>query len=152
MHWMFFVDAGMCLFMLMQMDLNWCICWLLPIAGMVADSGWMTQSIYLTLDTWGLNVSEVNNFAAFWSLPWSFKPFYGVLTDFFPIMGYRRKSWLVISGVVGRSRWLPMFSVSLQHKNHLIKFESCPSLLLLVVLLLLFPLFFFPLLSFTLSL
>ena len=35
------------------------------------------------------------------ALPWSIKPLYGFLSDGFPIFGYRRRSYLVLAGVVG---------------------------------------------------
>ena len=33
-------------------------------------------------------------------LPWSFKLAYGLLTDNVPILGYRRKSWIIIMGAI----------------------------------------------------
>lgn len=35
------------------------------------------------------------------SLPWTIKPLYGFLSDGFPILGYRRRSYLILAGVVG---------------------------------------------------
>jgi MFS family permease len=38
-------------------------------------------------------------------LPWYFKPLAGVLTDAFPIFGTRRKSYLIVSGVLATLVW-----------------------------------------------
>ena len=38
-------------------------------------------------------------------LPWYFKPLAGVLTDAFPILGTRRKSYLVVSGILATLVW-----------------------------------------------
>ena len=35
------------------------------------------------------------------SLPWTIKPLYGFLSDGFPILGYRRRSYLILAGLVG---------------------------------------------------
>ncbi len=35
------------------------------------------------------------------SLPWTIKPLYGFLSDGFPIFGYRRRSYLILAGLVG---------------------------------------------------
>jgi len=34
------------------------------------------------------------------SMPWNIKPLFGLMTDFLPIFGYRRKSYFVISSVI----------------------------------------------------
>ena len=34
-------------------------------------------------------------------LPWSIKLFYGLMSDNFPIGGYKRKNYLVINGIIG---------------------------------------------------
>lgn len=40
--------------------------------------------------------------------PWFVKPVYGFLTDAVPLYGYRRRSYLVLCGVVGASAWSSM--------------------------------------------
>ncbi|KAG6394900.1 hypothetical protein SASPL_145491 [Salvia splendens] len=39
------------------------------------------------------------------SLPWLVKPLYGFISDSFPLFGYRRRSYLVISGLLGALSW-----------------------------------------------
>jgi folate/biopterin transporter len=45
------------------------------------------------------------------SLPWVVKPLFGFLSDSLPILGYRRRSYLVLSGVLGCLAWLAMGTV-----------------------------------------
>ncbi|RLN45600.1 hypothetical protein BBJ28_00016385 [Nothophytophthora sp. Chile5] len=44
--------------------------------------------------------SQVTTAATLVVLPWSFKAFYGVLSDCVPIYGYRRKPWMILGWVV----------------------------------------------------
>ncbi|GFP86530.1 folate-biopterin transporter 1 chloroplastic [Phtheirospermum japonicum] len=39
------------------------------------------------------------------ALPWLVKPLYGFISDSFPLFGYRRRSYLVISGLLGALSW-----------------------------------------------
>ncbi|CEM01664.1 unnamed protein product [Vitrella brassicaformis CCMP3155] len=41
-------------------------------------------------------------------LPWFIKPVYGFLSDAVPIAGYRRRSYLALSGVLGAAAWLAL--------------------------------------------
>jgi folate/biopterin transporter len=45
------------------------------------------------------------------SLPWVVKPLFGFLSDSLPILGYRRRSYLVLSGILGCLAWLAMGTV-----------------------------------------
>mmetsp|Transcript_61891 Transcript_61891/g.128020 ORF Transcript_61891/g.128020 Transcript_61891/m.128020 type:complete len:505 (+) Transcript_61891:100-1614(+) len=42
------------------------------------------------------------------ALPWTIKPLYGLITDGFPIFGYRRKPYLILCGVMGCVAWAVM--------------------------------------------
>eukprot|EP00775_Hariotina_reticulata_P011919 gene11919-12063_t len=39
-------------------------------------------------------------------LPWAVKPLYGFITDSFPILGMRRRPYLIIAGLTGSFSWL----------------------------------------------
>jgi Na+/melibiose symporter-like transporter len=45
---------------------------------------------------WGHDAAAIGAFMGIVSLPWSFKPLYGVLSDFVPLLGQHRRSWLVV--------------------------------------------------------
>ncbi|MBW3542981.1 MAG: MFS transporter [Planctomycetes bacterium] len=62
-----------------------------PTAGLIYQP---TRSL---LKSWGQTASEITTFSAWLALPWALKPLYGLLTDFVPLLGTRRRSYLVIT-------------------------------------------------------
>lgn len=46
------------------------------------------------------NAQQVSQFIFITTIPWMIKPAYGLLSDFFPIFGYRRKSYLLLLNLV----------------------------------------------------
>ena len=59
--------------------------------------GLIMQPVRSLMKNWGHTVEEMGRFAFFLGLPWSIKPLYGLLTDFVPIRGSRRRSYLLIT-------------------------------------------------------
>jgi MFS family permease len=59
--------------------------------------GLVSQPTRSLLRNWGYGTAEVASFMAMLALPWSFKPLYGLLTDFVPLRGMRRRSWLLLT-------------------------------------------------------
>ncbi len=59
-----------------------------------------------------LQVAFLTSFAAF---PWVVKPLYGFLSDTVPIFGYRRRSYLIICGLLGASHCLGIFRCERMH-------------------------------------
>ncbi len=57
--------------------------------------GLIAQPVRSLLKTWGHSTAEIATFSALISLPWTFKPLYGLLTDFRPLCGTRRRSYLL---------------------------------------------------------
>ena len=45
------------------------------------------------------------------SLPWLIKPLYGFLSDGVPVFGYKRRSYLIIAGILGCLSWLALGTV-----------------------------------------
>ncbi|KAL8105081.1 hypothetical protein AgCh_029028 [Apium graveolens] len=43
--------------------------------------------------------------SGFSSLPWLIKPIYGFISDSVPLFGYRRRSYLILSGLLGAFSW-----------------------------------------------
>lgn len=61
-----------------------------------------------------LSAAQVSSYMALMMLPWVIKPFYGLISDFVPFLGYRRKSYLVLSNVITSVAFATMiFSQSL---------------------------------------
>ncbi|KAE8696317.1 Folate-biopterin transporter 1 [Hibiscus syriacus] len=52
-----------------------------------------------------LDPAETAVLTGFSSLPWLVKPLYGFISDSFPLFGYRRRSYLVLSGLFGALSW-----------------------------------------------
>ncbi len=52
-------------------------------------------------ETLGLSASRVMILSSVTTLPWMIKPLYGWLSDTFPLWGYRRKSYMILSCLLG---------------------------------------------------
>jgi MFS family permease len=55
------------------------------------------QSITISLKDAGLSAGQVATFFAITTVPWLIKPVYGLLSDFVPLFGYHRKSYLMLT-------------------------------------------------------
>lgn len=53
-----------------------------------------------------LSPADAGALLSFSSLPWLVKPLYGFLSDGFPLFGYRRRSYLFLSGLLGCMSWI----------------------------------------------
>ena len=47
----------------------------------------------------GWTALQITAFITVFNLPWVIKPLYGLVSDFLPLFGYRRKSYLLIANV-----------------------------------------------------
>ena len=54
---------------------------------------------YYLKEAHGWSPVQVTAFLTVFNLPWIIKPLYGLVSDFVPLFGYRRKSYLVIANV-----------------------------------------------------
>lgn len=91
---------------------------LLPLAGMFGllyfvqgivepTTGLVAQPLQSQLTTWKLDQNYVGGFFATIAIPWSLKPLFGLLTDFVPILGSRRRVYLILSSAaVAVAFWL----------------------------------------------
>ena len=75
---------------------------------------------YFMKDTLHLSPADMANIGGITTLPWVIKPLYGFLSDGFPLLGYRRRSYLVIAGLVGCLSWLSLGLNYAQGTNSLI--------------------------------
>lgn len=62
-------------------------------------------------DDLGLTPAQVAAMMGIASLPWVIKPLFGFMSDSLPILGYRRRSYLVLSGGLGCLAWVSMASI-----------------------------------------
>lgn len=59
-------------------------------------------------DELGLSPAEVSALFGITVLPWVIKPLFGFISDSFPILGYRRRPYLILSGILGAIAWVGM--------------------------------------------
>ena len=50
--------------------------------------------------TLGLDAAQTTEYLAILAIPWTVKPLYGLVSDFVPLAGYRRKSWLLLTNLL----------------------------------------------------
>lgn len=62
--------------------------------------GLIAQPVRSLLKEWGLEAGAIGAFVALLALPWSLKPLFGLVTDFVPLLGWRRRSWLVVASTM----------------------------------------------------
>lgn len=77
--------------------------------GMGQVSGLISQPLtYFLKTSLGWNADRVTEYLAILTIPWVVKPVYGLISDFIPLFGYRRKSYLFLSNLlaVGAFVWL----------------------------------------------
>lgn len=63
---------------------------------------------YLYKDDLKLEPFEVSRISGIASIPWVIKPVYGFISDSFPILGYRRKPYLFLFGLMVSFSWISM--------------------------------------------
>ncbi|KAL5684097.1 hypothetical protein ACJX0J_010482, partial [Zea mays] len=70
----------------------------------------LAVSFYLK-DNLHLEPAETAVISGFSALPWLVKPLYGFISDSIPLFGYRRRSYLFLSGILGALSWSLMAAV-----------------------------------------
>lgn len=56
---------------------------------------------FLLKDELHLGPAELSALTGLFTLPWTIKPLYGFLSDGFPLLGFRRRSYLILAGLTG---------------------------------------------------
>lgn len=54
----------------------------------------------------GLDSAQVSDYLAILTLPWMIKPLYGLVSDYLPLFGYRRKTWLLLVNLAAAGGFL----------------------------------------------
>jgi folate/biopterin transporter len=62
-------------------------------------------------DQLGLSPAQVASLVGIAMIPWTIKPLYGLISDAFPIFGYRRRPYLVLSSLLGVLAWACMATI-----------------------------------------
>lgn len=78
-----------------------------------AQFGVISQPIqYFMMKGLGLSAAQISSYLAVMMIPWVAKPLYGLIADFIPFFGYRRKSYLLASNIVTAIAFAVMFVVN----------------------------------------
>jgi folate/biopterin transporter len=62
-------------------------------------------------DELALTPAEVSALMGIAALPWIVKPLFGFISDGLPILGYRRRPYLILSGFLGSAAWVSLATV-----------------------------------------
>ncbi|WP_013324930.1 folate/biopterin family MFS transporter [Gloeothece verrucosa] len=66
---------------------------------------------FFVKDELGLSPAQMAALLGVSALPWVIKPVFGFLSDGLPILGYRRRPYLILSGILGTLSWLALATV-----------------------------------------
>jgi len=77
----------------------------------ILDISVLAESFYYK-DTLHLGPAELSMISSIALLPWVMKPFYGFISDSFPLFGYRRRSYLILSGLLSSASWAGMSALA----------------------------------------
>ncbi|MEG4441829.1 folate/biopterin family MFS transporter [Microcoleus sp. AT9_B5] len=62
-------------------------------------------------DELAMSPAEVSAMLGVVALPWTIKPLFGFMSDGLPIFGYRRRPYIVLSGLLGTSAWVSLATI-----------------------------------------
>ena len=72
-------------------------------------SGLANQPVqYLLKEQLDLSAAQTGFFFGLIGLGWTIKPLYGLISDFLPLAGYQRKSYLLLMSALGASSWFAL--------------------------------------------
>ena len=76
------------------------------VEGIGQTGGLIAQPLnYFLKQTFGWTPVQVTAYLTILNLPWIIKPVYGIVSDFLPLFGYRRKAYLVIANAAGAAAY-----------------------------------------------
>jgi MFS family permease len=71
------------------------------VEGIGQTGGLIAQPLtYFLKQTYGWTPVQVTTYLTVLNLPWVIKPVYGIVSDFLPVLGYRRRSYLVLANLM----------------------------------------------------
>lgn len=79
--------------------------------GFCQSDGLIAQPLnYYLKQVHGWTPVQITGFLTVFNLPWFFKPFYGMVSDFVPLFGFRRKSWLVLANLAAAAAYFAVIA------------------------------------------
>lgn len=77
--------------------------------GFASQFGVIAQPVqFLMMKEWHMSAAAISTYLAILMLPWVLKPFFGLVCDFVPLFGYRRKSYLVLANLVAAAAFISL--------------------------------------------
>lgn len=77
------------------------------VEGLGQTGGLIAQPLnYYLKEVHGWTPVQVTAYVTIFNLPWIIKPLYGLISDFVPLLGYRRKSYLLLANAVAVGAYL----------------------------------------------
>jgi predicted MFS family arabinose efflux permease len=77
------------------------------VEGMCQHGGIISLPLsYYLKEVHGYSPTQLSAFLAVFSLPWVIKPLYGLVSDFVPLLGYRRKTYLILVNALATVAYL----------------------------------------------
>lgn len=93
-------------------------------------SGLANQPVqYLLKEQLHLSAAQAGFFFGVIGLGWTIKPLYGLISDFFPFLGYQRKSYLLLMSTLGTGSWLALTTLPPQYSTVLVLLTLCAATL-----------------------
>ena len=84
----------------------WAIAFLYFVQGLLGISKIAINFYYK--DMLNLSPFELTTITSITAIPWIIKPLYGFISDTYPFFGYKRKSYLILSSLLGSISWIIM--------------------------------------------
>jgi MFS family permease len=87
------------------------------VEGVGQTGGLIAQPLnYFLKETYGWSPVQVTAYLTVLNLPWIMKPLYGIVSDFLPLFGYRRKTYLVVANAAaaGAYCWVTQITAPAQ--------------------------------------
>ncbi|MDE2474312.1 MAG: hypothetical protein KGO48_04630, partial [Alphaproteobacteria bacterium] len=79
--------------------------------GICQSDGLIAQPLNFYLkQVHGWTAVQITAFLTVFNLPWFFKPLYGIVSDFVPLFGYRRKSWLLLANAAAAAGYFAVMA------------------------------------------
>jgi len=93
-------------------------------------SGLANQPVqYFLKEHFHLSAAQTGFFFGVIGVGWTIKPLYGLISDFFPLLGYHRKSYLLFMSVLGGSSWLALMLLPPRYATVLLLLTLCAATL-----------------------
>lgn len=79
--------------------------------------GLVAQPVMSLLKAWGYEALGLGAFSAALAMPWALKPLWGLISDFVPLAGYHRRSYLLLASLVTCLGFVALASLALEARS-----------------------------------